>query len=448
MQYSEIFSITDPLYELTTLRNEFGKDLYDEIFGGEDKFYEIYHRLVNTYELNRLNFLKQAGLLFLIFPSATHTRFSHSLGTFTLGTYALENIMVKSKNNYIKLEGHLRPIKVREEFLISLLIHDIGHLPFSHLLEESDIIKEKYINHENITLLFLTKESELYKSLKKHADKNNSETILDVIDCYKNNINIEKVKQLLDENNEDPISELICGYLDLDRLDHYYRDSFFTGLKLASISIKGFLDSIIIDIDSEKPKVVLRPEGLPHVLQLLFGREMLWQRAFDSDINRAYQSMFVKAVDSLLKNNKELIDKLPFMNEDELIVNLYSSNKSKDLTERIFSRKPYYLLYKKQTTMNEKELINAFNNFLKKYANNDFDFLLFIPRGFGKTLNMLKEWLLKDIPVIGGSSIHNTHGELIHYFDEQIRKRNSTIRIFSSSDFKISENEIKSFFEY
>lgn len=425
------FSIADPLYELGVFRTESGRDIYSEVFGGEEKFGRLYERLINSFEINRLNFLKQAGLLYLIFPSATHTRFAHSLGCFTLGTFALENMWVRKNGQLIRLDRYLQIRKIREEFLIALLIHDIGHLPFSHYLEDNELIKAKYQNHEKITMDFLNENSLLNKNLSEQARKYGTETIVDICKDLRT-VEIEKIQLLLEEENEDPASQLVCGYLDLDRLDHYYRDSFFMGLKLASVNVRGFLQAIVIDDDSERSRFFLRSEGVPHVLHLLFGREMLWQRALDNDVNRSYQAMCIKALDLWLADNKDKIDEIPFMTEDVLISSLRECPKSKSLIDQIFSRRPYALMLKKEdSNMSEKQVRSVFYEWLKQNSYDEKDFLLFVPRNFQKEKTVISEWLLSDIPIFEGGTLRSHHGDLFDYFQRQTAKRVKTIRIFA-----------------
>lgn len=441
----ERISIVDPLYELSVFRLEGEKDIYSEIFGGEEEFGRLYERLMNSFEINRLNFLKQAGLLYLIFPSATHTRFSHSLGCFILGSYALENIWVKEGKHTIKLEQYLKRRKLIEEFLIALLVHDIGHLPFSHYLEGSQFVKDTFKDHENITMNFLTEDSNLYKMLLKHAEISKTETIVQIVKEIKF-LDIEKIQKLLEEENTDPASQLVCGYLDLDRLDHYFRDSFFMGLKLASVNIKGFLDAIVIDADPEEPKFFLREEGIPNVLHLLFGRELLWQRAFDSNLNRAYESMCVRALDNWLEKNSDKILELPFMTEEQLIYNLMDCENSKKIFEKILSRRPYSMMYKGITNLSKKKILKIYNEWLKKEANDPDDFLIFIPRNYEKDAG-IKEWLLSDIPILEGKTLRQVHDELFSYFQRQNEMRAKTIRIFAR-DNKLAQDKKKSFESY
>lgn len=443
------FSIVDPLYELGAFKTHPFTDPYSAVFEPSDTSDNLYERLCQTYELNRLNFLKQAGLLYLIFPSATHTRFAHSIGTFVLGTYALENIYVSLPDKTsVNLERYLNNRGAKDNFLIALLTHDIGHLPFSHHLESNEDIRKCFGNHENITNDFLTTDSQLYRNLSQKAQENNLETILDVCAKCKETVDINQVKNLLDEDNEDPISQLVCGYIDLDRLDHYYRDSFFMGSKLASMNVKGFLDAVLINAVSDEPKIYLREEGVQHVLSLLFGKEMLWQYALDRDDRRSYQIMFNKSVERWLQNdNGNKIRMLPFMSEEVLVGELYSCEKSRKLIESVYSKKPYPLMWKEETYLKESEFKRRFNEWIDEEGLDEDDCFYLLPANFQNTQKVSKEWLLSDIPIFDGKNVtllSDSHRDLFDYFTNQMKKRIRTVRVYIR-DNKLANEKRNSF---
>ncbi len=387
---NELFSITDPLYEFGVFKTRKKQSIFEFWFGESQPPEKLISRLVTTFEINRLNYLKQSGLLFLIFPSATHTRFAHSIGTMNLGLYAIERIKVRHYKGEEDLEEFLLRENILEEFFVALLIHDIGHFPFSHTLEYSLKITSEYKDHENVTQSFIDKGSELYKRLKEEADKKSLPTIVEVCEDYKN-IDLSKVRSLLDSSSKTPIKYLISGHIDLDRLDHYYRDSFFMGLKLAAVNISGFLNSIVIEIEPES-RILLREEGIPHVLHLLFAKEMLWQRALDNDFNYAYQAMLVYAVEKWLEKKPEKLKDIPFMTEEILLSELSEVDECKKMIDRIFSRRPYHIIYKGETTLSENSIRTIFEEWKMKNSANEEDFLLFLPRNFQKKDAIFKEW--------------------------------------------------------
>jgi HD superfamily phosphohydrolase len=438
---AESFSISDPLYELNLFGVGRRESPWRYVFSGGKgtRDLALYRELISTFELNRLNFLKQAGLLFLIFPSATHTRFAHSLGTLTLGTYALEHIWVKRRGTSrpMKLETYLEDSEGLEEFLLALLLHDIGHLPFSHYLEASPKIRSTFVKHERISARLLDSRDDLHKTLRRKARALGTQTVVDV--CRDNKkIDLGRVIDLLDEQHQktDPVAQLVSGPLDMDRLDHYNRDSYFMGLKLSNVNVRGFLGSIVLDIRDNQLK--LRPEGVQHALNLLFSKEMLWQRALDTEYSRSYEAMFNRVVDIWL--NDARIKELPFMREEELLGDLYEQPRLVPILNRIFCRRPYPQLIAKATTVSESEITNRFKEWSKLHASEDDDFIMFLPSGFGSR-DVGTEWLSEHIPIIDESEaadkqrfLRDAHGSLFDYFRKQQQARIETFRIFAKDE--------------
>ncbi len=438
--FAEAFSVSDPLYELNLFSIGKKENPFRFFFVGSGGAQDLvlYRDLINTFELNRLNFLKQAGLLFLIFPSATHTRFAHSLGTLTLGTYAIEHIWVKGgrTSTPVKLEEFLGKSGLIEEFLLALLLHDIGHLPFSHYLETNKSVCETFTSHEKISLRLLDSTDPLHAELAKRAQAAGAQTVVDVCKAD-TNIQMDKIIGLLDEtgSNTNPVAQLVCGPLDLDRLDHYNRDSYFMGLKLSNINVRGFLGSIVLDMHDRQLK--LRPEGVQHVLNLLFSKEMLWQRALDTEYSRAYEAMFNSVMDKWL-DNARLMD-LPFLKEEELLGELFSHPRAAPLLNRIFSRRPYPQVLAQKSSLSAAEISARYTEWCKIHASDPDDFILFLPKGFG-TQSDQSGWLSEHIQLLSESGVsepkrclRDLHGDLFDYFRKQHQGRLETLRIFARS---------------
>jgi len=438
---AEPFSYVDPLYEMGVFRTRKKQSIFEFLLGETQPPEKLISRLIDTYEMNRLNYLKQSGLLFLIFPSSTHTRFAHSIGTMNLGLYAMERIRVKGLHGIETLEDYLSRNGLMEEFLVALLLHDIGHMPFSHTLEGANKVKEKYGDHECITLNLLDENSSIYKRLKKYADEKGSETAVSVCKDY-GEVDISVVIGLLSGEINDPIKELISGHLDIDRLDHCYRDSFFIGLKFATINIVGFLNSLVLEVEPNNPRIVVREDGVQHILHLLFAREMLFQKAFDNDFNCAYNAMLTYAVEKWLDENPEEIDNLPFITEETLLAKLTTCKVTQKMIDRIFNRKPYYLLYKGETTLKEEQVSERFHEWKARNAWEEDDFILYLPADFQQYTRASKEWLARNTPVLVGRKtvvLGNFHSDLFDYFAKQAAKRMRTIRVFSKK--KLDNNK-------
>lgn len=187
----------------------------------------------------RLRRIKQLGLAHLVYPGALHTRFHHSLGSMHLMTKALAEL---------KLKGHEI---TREEQLAAetaMLLHDVGHGPYSHALEHSIVNK---VRHEQISLWFM-------QILNRTFD-GRLETALEIFeDRYKKHF----------------LHKLITSQFDMDRLDYLKRDSFFTGVSEGTVNYERLLN--MLQIAHDEP--VIEYKGIYSVEKFITARRMMyWQ---------------------------------------------------------------------------------------------------------------------------------------------------------------------------
>ena len=200
---------------------------------------EIVFDLVEHSYFQRLRRIKQLGLTHLVYPGALHTRFQHSLGAMYLVTRAL---------NELRFKGH----DISDEELIgtsiAVLLHDIGHGPYSHALENS-IVDE--VNHEQISELTMRKLNIEFDGALDNA-----------ISIYNGRCD----KKFL--------TKLIAGQFDMDRLDYLKRDSFFTGVSEGTVNYERLLSMINI----HNGKVVIEEKGIYSVEKFLTARRLMyWQ---------------------------------------------------------------------------------------------------------------------------------------------------------------------------
>jgi hypothetical protein len=214
------------------------KIINDPVYGFINIYSELVFDLVEHPYFQRLRHIKQLGLTNYVYPGANHTRFQHSLGTL----YLLDSAI-----NIIRSKGHEITHEEAEATTIALLLHDIGHGPFSHALEENII----NISHEKM--------SELYME-ELNAKFNNRLTL--AIDIFRNKYQ----KKFL--------HELVSSQLDMDRLDYLKRDSFFSGVTEGVIGS----DRIIKMLDVVDDKLVVESKGIYSIEKFLIARRLMyWQ---------------------------------------------------------------------------------------------------------------------------------------------------------------------------
>jgi len=211
----------------------------DPVFGFISIPNDLIFEIIETPVFQRLRRIQQLGLTHLVYPGALHTRFHHALGAMHLMEQAIE--VIRSK-------GHKVTEEERFGAITAILLHDIGHGPFSHALENSIILGS---NHEKISLTIM-------KHLNRLFDNN-----LDLaIEIFQGNYKKKYLRQL------------ISGQLDMDRLDYLTRDSFFTGVSEGVIGTERILKMIDIHNNS----VVIEEKGIYSIEKFLIARQlMFWQ---------------------------------------------------------------------------------------------------------------------------------------------------------------------------
>ena len=215
------------------------KIINDPVYGFIGIPSELIYDVISHPYFQRLRYIKQLGMTHLVYPGALHTRFHHALGAMHLMSLALE--VLKSK-------GHDISQKEEEAATLAILLHDIGHGPFSHALEHSLVTG---IKHEDISL-------KLMHDLNVHFEGK----LTDAIHVF-NNTHPKKF-----------LHQLISGQLDLDRMDYLNRDSFFTGVSEGVISF----DRIIKMFNVYDDNLVIEEKGIYSIEKFLIARRLMyWQ---------------------------------------------------------------------------------------------------------------------------------------------------------------------------
>jgi len=231
--------INDPVYGFINIPGEFVFDLIEHPW------------------FQRLRNIRQLGLTSFVYPGANHSRFQHALGALHLMDMAINTI--RNKGTEISSEEE-------EATFIAILLHDVGHGPFSHALENS-IISD--ITHEDISLLIMQKLNEIYKGKLDMA-----------IQIFKGSYRRKF------------LHELISGQVDMDRLDYLRRDSFFTGVIEGSVGS----DRIIRMLNVVDDSLVIDEKGIYSLEKFLVARRLMYWQVYMHKTVLSSESLLVKVL--------------------------------------------------------------------------------------------------------------------------------------------------------
>jgi uncharacterized protein len=247
-QINKLKILNDPIYGFITIPNEL---IYD---------------LVQHPYFQRLRRISQMGLSYLVYPGAHHTRFHHALGCMHIMQKAIE---------VLRFKGILISDDEEKALLIAILLHDIGHGPFSHAMEHSIV---EAVNHEAISLLFMNK-------LNKEFDGQLSLAI----QIFKG------------EYHRKFMLQLISSQLDMDRMDYLKRDSFYTGVAEGNINS----DRLIQMMNVVDDVLVIEEKGIYSVEKFLMARRLMYWQAYLHKTSLVAELILMK----VLKRAKELTQK-------------------------------------------------------------------------------------------------------------------------------------------
>src|SRR5574344_1981420 len=217
----------------------------------------LLYNIVRHPLIQRLSRIKQLGLASVVYPGAQHTRFQHSLGAFYLMSEGITSLI--QKGNFI-FDSEAEAVKA------AILMHDIGHGPFSHVLENTII---KGISHEEISLMMM---EQINKDL-------NGELNL-------------ALKIFKDEYPKRFLHQLISSQLDMDRLDYLRRDSFFTGVTEGNIGSARIIKMLNVKDD----KLVVESKGIYSIENYLTSRRLMYWQVYLHKTAVACEKVLIKTL--------------------------------------------------------------------------------------------------------------------------------------------------------
>jgi len=215
------------------------KILNDPVYGFISLPHKIFLDIIDHPYFQRLRRIKQLGLSHLVYPGALHTRFNHAIGCAHLMTQAI---------NTLQFLGHEITPEEAKGVTLAILLHDIGHGPFSHTLEHSIV---SGIKHEEVSILFM---KELNKEFNGELDL--------------------AIEIFSDKYHKKFLHQLVSSQLDMDRLDYLKRDSFYSGVSEGVVSNQRIIKMFDVVNDS----LVVKQKGIYSIEKFIVARRLMyWQ---------------------------------------------------------------------------------------------------------------------------------------------------------------------------
>lgn len=259
----------------------------DPIYGFITIESDLILQLINHPYFQRLRRISQMGLSILVYPGAHHTRFEHAIGAM----HVMQKVINVLKRKNIKISNH-----ESEALQIAILLHDIGHGPFSHATEN---IILKGVDHEYISLKIIEKLNDIFE--KK----------LDLA-----------LKIIKNEYHRKFMYQLISGQIDVDRLDFLKRDSFYTGVTEGNINS----ERIITMMDVKNENLVFEYKSIHSIEKFLLARRLMYWQVYLHKTSLVAELLLVKILEryrELIKSKKQKIESnnplelLMYKNENE-----------------------------------------------------------------------------------------------------------------------------------
>jgi len=272
------------------------KVLKDPVHGYIHIHYEVIWNCLDSKEFQRLRRIRQLGGDFQVYPTAEHSRFSHSLGVYEI----VRRMVTEIKSLCVELTEYEKVC-----VMLAGLLHDVGHGPFSHAFEHVT-----NHSHEEYTAKIILGNTEL-NSILRAVSRKLPEDIVSII-------------QHTHEN--DILNQIVSGQLDADRMDYLLRDSYFTATSYGQFDLERILRTMRVRKTSEGRKViVVKHTGIHSVEDYIMARYQMYWQVYYHPVARSYEAVFIQLFNRLkdiFKDNKDYFEDMkvliPFLEKAEV----------------------------------------------------------------------------------------------------------------------------------
>ncbi|HKV49886.1 MAG TPA: HD domain-containing protein [Gemmatimonadaceae bacterium] len=278
---------------------------------------DVARRLIDTAVFQRLRYVRQLGLAHLVYPGATHTRFEHALGSYHLARRTIAVLDQRRELDAVADDTE------RAVVIAAALLHDVGHHPFSHALEEIGAQ-----HHEEAARPLITKgavANELRASIAPDAP--------------------ERVYALIRGQSASPLQGLISGSLDLDKIEYLKRDAFMCGVPYGEIDVDRLINALtVIRAAPETPParttIGVLEKGLSALESLLFAKYQMYRNVYWHHAVRSATAIYKRLVDDAIRDRALDESELSSLT-DEGLLHVLEETGSPPLLDTLRNRRLY-----------------------------------------------------------------------------------------------------------
>ena len=263
--------------------------------------YEVIWNCLDSKEFQRLRRIRQLGGDFQVYPTAEHSRFSHSLGVYEI----VRRMVTEVKSLCIELTEYEKVC-----VMLAGLLHDVGHGPFSHAFEHVT-----NHSHEEYTAKIILGNTELNAILRAVSEKLPQDIVSIIQHTHENDI----------------LNQIVSGQLDADRMDYLLRDSYFTATSYGQFDLERILRTMRVRKTAEGRKViVVKYTGIHSVEDYIMARYQMYWQVYYHPVARSYEAVFIQLFNRLkdiFKDDKDYFEDMkvliPFLEKSEVSVDEY-----------------------------------------------------------------------------------------------------------------------------
>ena len=274
---------------------------------------ELTLKLVDTEVFQRLRYVRQLGWTYLVYPGATHSRFEHALGTHHLSRRTLA-LLCEAEDSVSITEDEQAIVRS------AALLHDVGHYPFSHALEEIGAL-----HHEDVARPLIT-EGSVASLLSSRLGDDAPGRVFD----------------LIRGRSASALQGLISGSLDLDKIEYLKRDAFMCGVPYGEIDVDRLTNSLVIvdDPDTGKSSLGVQEKALSALESLLFAKYQMYRNVYWHHAVRSATAMYKRLVEDAVKARVVDVESLA-RHTDEGLLHTLEGQKPTPLLSALAERRLY-----------------------------------------------------------------------------------------------------------